>query len=202
MFKLTPAEARQLAAQRLTNHESRLDGHLDIYWESFGDNVEVKAFAGKRSKPDYYYILRPNRSGTAIEQLRKLIDRTVENYRMNLEYKQNRKDARKADSQRENPFQVGDMLTSSWGYEQTNRFFWQVVRVTRSSIVVREIAGDMVEATCGMAGNFKPVKDQFTSDRERTCRVQWSSGHASVKIDHGYASKVEEGRSYYASWYG
>lgn len=34
---------------------------------------------------------------------------------------------------------VGDILTSSWGYDQTNIDYYEVVKVTSSSVYVREL---------------------------------------------------------------
>ena len=50
--------------------------------------------------------------------------------------------------------QVGDIFHSSWGYEQTNNDFFQVVELVGSSSVrVREVCPELVsrEAMCGMS---------------------------------------------------
>ncbi len=40
---------------------------------------------------------------------------------------------------------LGDILSSSWGYDQTNVTFYEVVGVTKSSVRIRKIAGTIVE---------------------------------------------------------
>jgi hypothetical protein len=61
-----------------------------------------------------------------------------------------------------NPWKVGDMCHTSWGYDQTNVDAFQVIEVkSRTTIVVRPIGGE-VEDTAYMQGKFTPVKDRFT----------------------------------------
>jgi hypothetical protein len=57
-------------------------------------------------------------------------------------------------------FAEGEILYTSWGWEQTNIDFYQVVRVTGASIVVRELAKNSVE-TMSMQGRCTAKKDEF-----------------------------------------
>lgn len=54
---------------------------------------------------------------------------------------------------------VGDILYSSWGYDQTNVDFFQVVSVTKASVRVREIAKTCVE---GRNDRVIPLVNRFT----------------------------------------
>lgn len=60
------------------------------------------------------------------------------------------------------PYSVGDILYSSWGYEQTNVDFYQVIEVKGKSVILHEIAGEMISQSAGDQGRVKPLKDQFT----------------------------------------
>jgi hypothetical protein len=61
-----------------------------------------------------------------------------------------------------NPWKVGDMCHTSWGYDQTNVDAFQVIEVkSRTTIVVRPIGGE-VEDTGYMQGKFTPVRNRFT----------------------------------------
>ena len=60
----------------------------------------------------------------------------------------------------ENDFEIGDILYTSWGYDQTNVEFFQVVGKTAKTIKVREIGADVRE-TGFMCGYSMPVKDDF-----------------------------------------
>jgi len=72
----------------------------------------------------------------------------------------------------ENPYKVGDIFYDSWGYEQTNIDFYQVVEVTPKSIKLREIAGDLFETNRGDSGRTKPLADQFVSEEILVKSVQ------------------------------
>lgn len=62
----------------------------------------------------------------------------------------------------ENPFKKGDILHHSWGWEQTNCDFYQVVEVKKASVVLRKIAAETVLGSEGfMSDRRMPVKDKF-----------------------------------------
>ena len=48
---------------------------------------------------------------------------------------------------------VGEILSSSWGYEQTNWDFYQIVKVSDKSIWIQEIEFEV-----------KPIKNNFKED--------------------------------------
>jgi hypothetical protein len=65
---------------------------------------------------------------------------------------------------------VGDIFVSSWGYDQTNIDFFEVVRLTGASVVVRPIGKDRIEMN-GPGGNkVMPRKGAFTG-QEMTKRI-------------------------------
>lgn len=59
--------------------------------------------------------------------------------------------------------QAGDIFYTSWGYEQTNVEFYQVIRATEKTVWVREISG----ANSGdwWSGHTEPAKDSFISEK-------------------------------------
>ena len=60
---------------------------------------------------------------------------------------------------------VGDILKSSWGYDQTNIDYFQVVKLIGKTMVgLRAINGEMVESTSWASGKVRPVKDSFRRD--------------------------------------
>lgn len=68
----------------------------------------------------------------------------------------------RAKSRYQNPFQDGDILHHSWGYDQTNCDFYQVVGVKPHSVTLRKIAGQTVPGSEGfMSEKLMPVKDAF-----------------------------------------
>jgi hypothetical protein len=88
------------------------------------------AFKGKANKPLWHFSF-PNKS--ALD--RKVRD-TVQSAKSSMEYKQER---RKERQQFKHSLKEGDILVSSWGYDQTNVSWFQVVGVTDKAVKLREI---------------------------------------------------------------
>ena len=101
-------------------------------------------------------------------------------------------------------YKVGDILYTSWGYDQTNIEFFQVVAVpSLKSITIREIAGQQTDTPTGndMAAYVIPRPGVFSfpgGAKDVTKRV---SPNGSVKFaSYRYAWKWD-GRERYCSWY-
>jgi len=73
------------------------------------------------------------------------------------------KPVKKAEPVNKYGVKIGDVFYESWGYEQTNIDFWQVVALRGTSqIVLRAIASENVR-DCGFCSCMvRPVKDSFT----------------------------------------
>lgn len=58
---------------------------------------------------------------------------------------------------------VGDILKCSWGYEQTNIDFYEVVKATKAMVTVRKIAGRSwsEEGYSAMSGFVVPCPGEF-----------------------------------------
>lgn len=63
---------------------------------------------------------------------------------------------KKAKETIKNPFEVGQLLYNSWGYEQTNIDFFQIVEVKDRSVMVQKIGQTVVEYVGDMCENVKP----------------------------------------------
>lgn len=99
-----------------------------------------------------------------------------------------------------NPLQVGNILSTCWGYDQTNVEFYTVTKVSGKRVWIREIAADY-EATGFMSGKTWPsMPIRFTGPETMHIAQGRGSSGVSVKIDHHYAS-LEEGRDHYTSSY-
>jgi len=86
-----------------------------------------------------------------------------------------------------NPLVLGQILSSSWGYDQTNVNFYQVVKlVGKQSVEIREI-GYVDHATHSMEGLKVPAPDSFCGETLRRRVAEYGR----VKIDHTYATPVE-----------
>ena len=111
---------------------------------------------------------------------------------------------KKAAAAQPNPFTVGDILHYSWGYEQTNCEFWQVVGVKGKTVEIREIAQKSTRPNCSMSEYVTAVKDQFINEKIETKVVQWSTWNDAptpyLAAPHG-SFIPWNGRDCYSSWY-
>jgi hypothetical protein len=94
---------------------------------------------------------------------------------------------------------AGDIFYNSWGYDQTNIDWYQVVSLTKSgkSVKVRPIAGKMKE-TGFMSGITVPQKGKF-SGSAITKKIGINNGEVFLKFPHGWTSKWD-GKPKHASW--
>lgn len=68
-------------------------------------------------------------------------------------------------------FPVGTVLYSSWGYEQTNIDFYEVIRrVSSYRVELRELQQDRTN-TSDMTGSCTPRKGEYASDHTKTCTI-------------------------------
>ncbi|BCA97241.1 hypothetical protein TUM19329_36020 (plasmid) [Legionella antarctica] len=79
--------------------------------------------------------------------------------------------------------QIGSILYTSWGYEQTNIDFYEVTRlIGKTTLELREISQSCVPGQYGLSGKTKPIPSHFVSDPFKK-RI---STEGSVRIDgHG-----------------
>lgn len=90
---------------------------------------------------------------------------------------------RQARAQFVNPYNVGDFLYSSWGYDQTNREFYQILETRSTSIKIREVAQDRTR-TGFDSGTCSPRRDQFIE------AAQWVTIQIDERGHHGVPSPI------------
>ena len=59
---------------------------------------------------------------------------------------------------------IGDVFACSWGYDQTNVDFYQVVKRSPKTVTLREIEKTQTGETGFMSGEVKPVLNAFIGD--------------------------------------
>lgn len=153
-------------------------------------------FAGKAQKPLWHYMYP-----TEARRDEKIAE-TIKARRGIRKRKETEAAAKKA---YRHDHKVGDIFATSWGYDQTQSEFFQVVEVKGSDLIVREIAQasaarpagpmdtggsmSMTDRVVGIPGKFvgKPI------------RVRPQHG-GSVKIEGHYASKWNGSPQYTSSY--
>lgn len=124
----------------------------------------ARVFYGKQSQPVLAYRYRDEAAREAAV-MAAFKARQVRAARM-AEYAAQRKDA-------VNPYKVGDVFRSSWGYDQTNINYYQAIKATAKTVTVREIAQERI-ATGAMRGRCVPIVGHFLENSrrgEKVCRV-------------------------------
>jgi len=127
-------------------------------------------------------------TGDSLDDLRSGLDRFLDDRERKETARRDRTAARKAARQNfVNPYKVGDFLYSSWGYDQTNREFYQVLAVRKTSIKVREVAQNRTRNGWD-SGECSPVRDSFI-DREPerwiTLQIDANGRHSVPSPIHG-----------------
>ena len=86
-------------------------------------------------------------------------------------------------------YKVGDIIYNTWGYEQTNVDFYQVVAVTKSTIKIRNIGKDKTfDRGFNDRGSAIPVKDHFISNELIIKKPHFYSGEWYINFDCGCGS--------------
>jgi len=95
---------------------------------------------------------------------------------------------------------VGDILSGSWGYDQTNVEFFEVVEVKPSgkSVVIREIGGQGVPGSEGfMSQSVMPVPGKYTG--KPLFKIVQPGDRITL---NSYCSLYKwDGKAQYSSWY-
>ena len=131
-----------------------------VYYRKERGDIYGIAYGGKRSKPDFNYLFRT----------RERFDKYVKDYFDRIEaaakYKEELKAKRKAaKAEFAKSLKVGDMLYSSWGYDQTNIDFYQIVGKSGQKLTIREIGATYVpEDRNDYQDKLVAKKDAFISE--------------------------------------
>lgn len=140
----------------------------------------------KKCSPFYVYstpAAREDRVQNLVKAVRSTAERKAADARARAEYVHD--------------YKVGDLLVSSWGYDQTNVDFYEVVALKGAkNVVLRTVAHDSKE-TGFMSGTCTPRKGVFTGEAF-TARVS-VGGRATVR--RGGSAGRWDGRECYWSSY-
>jgi hypothetical protein len=154
----------------------------------------VTVYQGKSLKPYANYTYQNmQKAGKAIDDY----VQTIKEYKASRDkWKQTTKVQAKTSFEK---IQSGDIFNTSWGYDQTNVEFYQVIeKKGTSTVIVREIGREPVgSGYSDMAGMFRPIKDNFISQPFATRMTPHG-----IKVGHQIASPYTGGdEGTYVSWY-
>ena len=132
-----------------------------VYLYNIGDSYfGLKAFLGKAVKPELHYRFTTEQKRA--DYLRGWVESRKIVVERHNERKAERKAARAAFT---TSLKVGDILRNSWGYEQTNIDYFEVVEVKPGgkSVLIRKIAQSS-EETGFLQGKCSPQPGKFVGE--------------------------------------
>jgi hypothetical protein len=189
-------QADQRIAARYVPRDSTKEEHPDagavVYYSQAGNGrLLVVGYVGTAYHPAINYIF------SSIERRAQYVDQWLRSLRASEARRQERREQRKTATHR---LVVGDVVYSSWGYEQTNVDFFEVVRVVSDkSVQLRRIAKETTE-TGYMSGTTVPRKGDFLADAAPIVRRAEGERVLSIGDSPGSATKWD-GRPLHCSWY-
>ena len=156
------------------------DANVEIYRYESGGKLVAAMFGGRRSKPDQHYIYRTE------EAREDAIQRYVDGQRANAEYKA----SKRASKKNPNTLAIGDVLYTSWGYDQTNVDYYDLVdKPSTHFVVIRKVASEIVESN-GASTRVVALPGQFISEGKR------------VKANAQNEVRISDGRGHAYQWDG
>jgi hypothetical protein len=109
-------------------------------------------YRGKAGKPSFNYSFR------SLEERERYVSEWLKNQ---LAWNE-RKAAQRAERSKPHTLAVGDVLVSSWGYDQTNIDYYEVVRVVGpSSVEIQQISQSVVGESGGPSEKVVPNKGSY-----------------------------------------
>lgn len=192
----------EMHAADLAKHEAageiEIVGNLKIYRSDLHGKLCVKIWRGKAKKPLGYFSFR---TPGAREQY---IARVIDGERQSAEAREQRKAQGQADLDKQlELIQVGTLLHYSWGWEQTQCDFFQVVARNGRNVTIRAINGEIVpgsDYSHGMACMMRPLRDQFAEGHHAQTLTK-RIGPCGISMSYGIASPCTEADKFYCSWY-
>lgn len=157
--------------------------------------VSVKGWSGARDKADFFFSF-PNEARALV----------FVNYRNDeIAQREARRAAQAADKRAINAglkasdqWSVGDVAVYSWGYEQTNVDYFEVVEVLAKSVKIREIQSARKD-TGNMSGVCQPVRGAFLQNSK--VELKRVNRHGFLTMSCGVASKWDGRQSSWSSYH-
>jgi len=194
----TMINIRNFDAWKTEREKAIIEGGLKVLR---GENQKgmptVTIWRPKAKKPfaNYYY--------QSTEDREKRIHEHIQDYQEEQKRKEQYKQERKGTPELLSKTNPGAIFRFSWGYDQTNLNFYQVISRKGSMVKIREIMQDSVKGSEGfMAENRIAVKDKFIEDAPvLTKKVQFTKEKPYITMaSYGWCS-LWDGKPNYCSWY-
>lgn len=158
---------------------------IEFYLEDRAGKFYLMAFRGTAGKPCAHYSFK------SAEQRAGYMKRMAESAQLSADYKAKQKAKAKAGRKLE----VGHILYTSWGYDQTNTDFYQVTALKGETMVIVQKLAASVEETGFMSGKTFPTEQRV--GQPIACKVLDGDR---IKVD-GHSAWIWNGQPKGCSWY-
>jgi hypothetical protein len=143
-----------------------------------GDNYWLQIYYPKAKHPFCNYSFKTQ------ERLEEHKQQQIKLYLELLEIKRQRKESSKVTPEKLSLVKVGDIFNNTWGYEQTNQDYYQLIEMRGQIGIFREIAQER-QPTAWLQGDCKPIKDHFIGEPFRK-KIQFQSNKPFIKMECGW----------------
>jgi len=128
------------------------------YINDYADGTKYTAmvFGGKRSKYDKYYGFKTKEARDDY-----VIKYFTDQENLALSKKKWAEDKKAQAEENQANYQVGDILVSSWGYDQTNIDYYQVIERTAKMATIQKICKEFLDSGYPSEDKVIPLKDSF-----------------------------------------
>jgi len=128
------------------------------YINDYADGTKYTAmvFGGKRSKYDKYYGFKTKEARDNY-----VIKYFTDQENLALSKKKWAEDKKAQAEENQANYQVGDILVSSWGYDQTNIDYYQVIERTAKMATIQKICKEFLDSGYPSEDKVIPLKDSF-----------------------------------------
>lgn len=193
---MTSTQEMRVAGRYIPKDSIEVQGELGVvYVYRTGRRYAAIAYKGTAKHASFHYGYPDMDS----------VDQAICNFFGSLAERSERMATYRADSYKPHTFKAGDIVTNSWGYDQTNVDWYRVVRTTASFVWLQPICGH-TEETGFMSGRSLPAVDVDGSnpnawkfmDKGEVTKHKATGSNVSMK--YGSGSKWD-GREKYESWY-
>lgn len=128
------------------------------YINDYADGTQYTAmvFGGKRSKYDKYFGFKTKEARDNY-----VIKYFTDQENLALSKKKWAEDKKAQAEENQANYQVGDILVSSWGYDQTNIDYYQVIERTAKMATIQKICKEFLDSGYPSEDKVIPLKDAF-----------------------------------------
>ena len=159
------------------------------------ENNIVKIWKPKATNPYANYRFR------SPEEREQYIKDQLASHQEHQRLKQEYKKKRKGSPELLNSVKIGDIFHYSWGYDQTQCEYYQVIERSGYMVKIQEICQESVPGSDGfMCDHRIAKKDNFINDKVLTKKIYFSNDKPYLSFPYGSCS-LWDGRPMYCSWY-